>query len=453
MNTMSDIISDTVSKLSEITDQTPIDWDAFDSVLMGLEDINTYDAQYEETILSELIMDGNFYNRGTILVNIVRHFLSCGYDVSANEGLNGGLALQSLCWSSYDRHILDAAKVLMSASAPVNYRTIDDDPNAEPEGLLGCINWNLSGAWMVDKDFVYANTLEAYYAMTEANMAGRDYNSIEHYFACIGKPLTSVSAIHVDGKTALHDEGNISVYSEPLIMWFEDKPLVVSCYTDFVVNPVFADDKKDELTDATTAFSSLIGATLQEVQYIGATISYFEFSNGKRLFFASRDIGDRKRVGSFDIRADSKKVDVEQLRIKSFCAIKGYTFASTVTVYSEDAIALFCDDAAYLLYLRPGTTDRHQLSLCPCSRALISEYTRQYPLEHPIKTTWIYEQDNLSAVRLDFPEGYLYMAAAQYYDIEIQLSDDLYDPLEYSFLPSKKGKHMEFLKRKDGDKQ
>lgn len=111
---MSNIISDSVSKLSAITDQTPIDWDAFDSVLKGLEDINAYDEHDEETILSEFIMDGEFYKRGFILADVVRHFLACGYDVSANDGLNGGLALHSLCWSSYDHYVLEAAKVLMN---------------------------------------------------------------------------------------------------------------------------------------------------------------------------------------------------------------------------------------------------------------------------------------------------------------------------------------------------
>lgn len=448
---MSNIISDSVSKLSAITDQTPIDWDAFDSVLKGLEDINAYDEHYEETILSKFIMDGEFYKRGFILADVVRHFLACGYDVSANDGLNGGLALHSLCWSSYDHYVLGAAKVLMNAGAPVKYRTSDDDPNEEPEGLLGSISWKLSGAWMVDKDYAWANTLEVYYAMTEANIAGKDYNAIDNYFACIGKPLTAVSAINVGGKPALYDEGAVSVYSEPLILWFENKPLVVSCYTDFVVNPVYADDKKNDLSDVTTAFSSLIGTMLKEVQYIGTTICYFEFSNGKRLFFASRDIGDRKRVGTFDILADSKKVNVEQLCIESFCAISGRTFASTITEYSEDTIALFCDDAAYLLYLRPGTADRYQFGICPCTKELLAEYTRQYPLQQPAKTTWIYDQNNLSAVRLDFPEGHLYMVATKYYDIEIQLSDKIYNPLYYNVLPRKEGKHMEFLKRKVGD--
>ena len=85
---------------------------------------------------------------------------------------------------------------------------------------------------MADKDFVFANILEAYYTMAEANLAGKDYNSIDSYFACIGKPLVSVSAIKIDGNSSLSVEGDVSVYSKPLIMWFENKPLVVSCYTD-----------------------------------------------------------------------------------------------------------------------------------------------------------------------------------------------------------------------------
>ena len=129
-----------VSKLSAIIEKEPIDWDAFDSVLMGVENINAYDDQYEETLLSEFIMEGDFYKRGFILADVVRHFLACGYDVSANDGLNGGLALHSLCWSSYDYYILEAAKVLMNAGAPVKYSTSDDDPNEEPEGLLGSIS-------------------------------------------------------------------------------------------------------------------------------------------------------------------------------------------------------------------------------------------------------------------------------------------------------------------------
>jgi hypothetical protein len=230
-------------------------------------------------------------------------------------------------------------------------------------------------------------------------------------------------------------------------MWFGDKPLVISCYTDFVVNPVYADDKKANLTDASSVFSALIGATLKEVQYIGVTICYFEFSNGMRLIFASRDIGDRKRVGTFEIRAIDKTPEIEHINIDCFCGINGVVFASTVKDYREDAIALFCGNESYLLYIRPGTANKYQFSLCPCCRELLAEYTRQYPLKQPTKISCMYEKNNLSAVRLDYTEGFLYMRTTEYYEIEVQLSDDLYDPLEYSTLRGNKGKHMEFQKR------
>lgn len=435
-----------VSKLSAMIKNTPIDWAAFDSVLMGVENINAYDEQYEETLLSEFIMEGDFYDRGFILADVVRHFLACGYDVSANNGLNGGLALRSLCWSSYDHYILEAAKVLMNAGAPVKYRTSDDDPNEEPEGLLGSISWELSGAWMVDKAYLWANTLEAYYAMTEANIAGKDYNSIDNYFACIGAPLTAVSAIKNGDSLSLKNEGALSVYAEPIVMWFENKPLVISCYTDFVVNPVYAEDNKNKLCDVDSVFSSIIGATLEKVQYIGTTICYFEFDNGQRLFFASRDIGDRKRVGTFEIRAKGNTVDIESLKIKSICGLNGTTFASTVTDYEENAIALFCDDSSYLLYLCPGSIDKYKFGFCSCSEELLQEYTRQYPLKNHSQISCFYEQDNLKAIRIDYPEGYFYMLATEY-DIELQLNDRLYDPLANSVLPRMEGTHMEFQKR------
>lgn len=48
---MRNAIDDVISKLSDITDQTPVDWNAFDSVLRWVEDINAYDDQDEETII------------------------------------------------------------------------------------------------------------------------------------------------------------------------------------------------------------------------------------------------------------------------------------------------------------------------------------------------------------------------------------------------------------------
>ena len=308
---MSSNISDVMSQLSAISAVTPVNWDAFDTILRKLDNINRYDKMLEETLLSEFLMYGDFYSSGVILADVVRHFLLCGYDVSANEGANGELALSALCWSSYDQQILAAAKVLLNAGATIKRNIQDTDSKEAQEDVIESITMKLGIAWMEDEDFAYANTLEAYYAMAYASLEGKDYNSIDSYFACIGKSLDSVSAISVDGYPAIQMEGSVSIYNEPLILWFEDTPLIASCYNDFVVNPVYADEKKDALADISGLFSSVIGARLNAVRYVEMSNCCFEFSNGKHLSFMSRDIGEGNQVGSFGIAPDSKKAESE----------------------------------------------------------------------------------------------------------------------------------------------
>lgn len=447
MGVKSDMISESCRKLSEITEQTPIDWEAFDTVLEGLEDINIIDKDFEETILSELILGGDFWRKGEDLPNIVRRFLAHGYDVSAHDGVNGGYALSTLCWSSYDRHLLDAAKVLMKAGAIVKFKS-DYDEGEEPEGLFGSIGWKLSGAWAVDHDFKFANILEAYYAMAKAYDAGKDYNSIDSYFACIGKTLTAVCAVKNETGVVLREEGMVLVYTEPMVLWFGDKPLVASCYTDFVVNPVFVDDNQGKFDDVTCVFADLVGATLEKVQYMGTTISCLEFSNGRRLLFASRDIGNRERVGTFEIRGCEECSAIETLGVKAVCGIDGYNFGSNVATYSEEALALFCDSGTYLLYVESENSDKCQLKLCRCTEKLAEEYDRQFPVGKSVSVTGFYEEGDLTAVRMNCPEGYLYLLIKEYdQEIDVQLSDKLYDPLEYSGLPGNLGKHLEFKKK------
>ena len=94
---MSNIISDSVSKLSAITDHTPIDWDAFDSVLKGLEDINAYDEHYEETILSEFmemsrnVQSGNTQNLKSSAASNQAAVCACAHSRYFTGGSPSGL--------------------------------------------------------------------------------------------------------------------------------------------------------------------------------------------------------------------------------------------------------------------------------------------------------------------------------------------------------------------------
>ena len=92
---MEEHIKNTVNKLLAIINETDIDWDAFDAILSSVDDINMYDEKEYVSILSLFL---NMIGRDDLSVlDIVRHFMEYGYDVTANNGMNGMVALKALC--------------------------------------------------------------------------------------------------------------------------------------------------------------------------------------------------------------------------------------------------------------------------------------------------------------------------------------------------------------------
>ena len=168
---MQDAINTAVKNLTKVLKSK--DWNIFDEELRKIEDINIYDKKYEETILTELLHEDCFYKNGALMPEVIKHFLVNGYDVLANEGANGGLVLSALCWSSYDKYVLESAKALFNAGAPLEYKSSDEDD--EFAGVIGSLEWKIPGAWGPDCDYAMANTLEAYYVMAKA------YEAIEEY--------------------------------------------------------------------------------------------------------------------------------------------------------------------------------------------------------------------------------------------------------------------------------
>lgn len=85
-----------ISNLEDIFLAKKIDWAVVESLIEALgENIN--DAIDDDvTILSELFW-GIGSGKGDIVVKLTELFLKHGYDVSANDGLNGAACLYALC--------------------------------------------------------------------------------------------------------------------------------------------------------------------------------------------------------------------------------------------------------------------------------------------------------------------------------------------------------------------
>jgi len=438
---MQDAINTAVKNLTKILKSEVIDWNIFDEELRKIEDINIYDEKYEETILTELLHEDCFYKNGALMPEVIKHFLVNGYDVLANEGANGGLVLSALCWSSYDKYVLESAKVLFDAGTPLEYKSSDEDD--EFAGVIGSLEWKIPGAWGPDCDYAMANTLEAYYVMAKAYEAKEDYKDIDSFHKCIGETVTKVS--YSGDVSSLRTIKDTTEFSNNLVMWFGDYPLVISNYMDMVVNPLFVRKNASILLDISKQFDRILGAKLNEIRYLDSITCYLEFDNGYRVMFSTYDIGDRKRNGLFEIRTIDTK-NIKELEIIGICKIKGNTYASHVVEYEEEVLTLICKDGVYCIFPDESNISKYSIGLIRCSKELMRDYIRMFPLSEITEISEFKQNKNLVGLRFKCKEGYLYIKTNEYYQLEILLSHEKFNLNDCSYLCQKEevGIHMEF---------
>lgn len=441
---MANIEEKIVGQLCSITETLPVDWKAFDALLSSIPDINVIEKDgWEETYLSSCIKNIHAYHSGAVLVDMIRHFLAHGYDVMANEGKNGGLCLSNLCWSSYDRYIIDAAKVLLLAGAPINYPSEDDEPG-EPTGVMRSIDWKISGAWVVDKDYSWANILETYYQIVKAIENGQPYEKINTYHDCVGKKLEHVGFLGKDN--LCHDENGLIKFNDSLVFWFDSLPLVVSKYIEFVVNPYTVEENKKSVTDTDNCFSSLLGACLQSIVYLNQSTCYMEFDNGQRLLFTGIGSGDKERTGLVEIR-ESEKICLTDTSIESICFWNNKTYANSVTKYDEEVLALFKETEATLIFTIETGSGENYIDAISCGLDFAGEFVQQLPICKPDAIELFHYSGGLKAIRFKCGDRYLYAQAHEYYGFEVALSEEEIQISEPTLLRRTSGIHMDFIKR------
>ena len=431
-------ISDTVKALTEIMEKKPIEWTAFDAVLSSIEDINYLDERAEETILTEFLLDWGYYRDGAPMPEAVRHFLDKGYDVKMNDGRNGGLALSELRWSSYDKFILEAAKILLDAGAPIEYK----DPHAEPGEeeivhVLDDIEWGLADAWTLDTDFVFGNILGAYYAIIEAVQKGKDYHSIDCYLECIGKELTGVSVIVPDNAASIRNKDALSTFSEALILWFGNTPLVISNLVEFVINPIAVDEYANRCQKADNLLAPILGHALRNVQYFSADSCFLEFDNGKRLILSGGKNG-QERVVAFEL-SSHERIDFDELRVDSIIFLEHS--------FSENFSLIFMsEEKAYLVYFVEDDTSCNYIEGFECDRMLLRNYVRQLVIPKPTDNHVYYKDGHVYAMRFDCGNEYLYIRAFDSYlhGFEIWHSDEALNMEECDGCPDACEKQLEF---------
>ncbi len=442
------MINDTIKKLMPIIQHTPVDWDAFDSVLREVEDINYADEEYDETLLTEFLSEGFFFKNGALMPEATCHILENGYDVHAHNGFNGEAALTRLCWTSYDRFILDTAKVLLDAGAPTDYKTEDEvseeeDPEEELSSVLDNISWKLAGAWNVDNDPEWANVLTAYYYMIKAAEAGKDYHLISSYLDCIGKKLTNVSAVSSSEQGPVFCKNGSNYFKEPLVFWFGDIPMVVKEITEFIVDPLLIGELQDQIVPAGQYFDKIIGSSLAKLQYVNDNTSFLDFDNGCRFLMTSVPIKEKEWKSVYEI-TDVKMEDLANVAFDEVYRWDCFRYAESTTSYEETALALVKGNDTFFLFTTGKDDNTFHLECIKCSRSLLHEFCLRFPIDNPEKPELFYGRGGIKAMRIKCGEEYFYIKADGYRGLEIALSSQCVDPLERATFSIHFGIHMEF---------
>lgn len=108
-------------------------------------------------------------------------------------GCFGAQCLHALAYSTYDRSIIDATKLLFDAGAKncSIWPNSDDEEEATP---WSTISTKCSYTETCENDYAMSNIFEAVYQLYQAVEDGRPYGGIDWYGAATGKKILRVLA-------------------------------------------------------------------------------------------------------------------------------------------------------------------------------------------------------------------------------------------------------------------
>lgn len=272
-------------ELERCMNQYPPDFEKAKILLKEGADINAFSEFDNETLFSEVIMNCEAFDPCMYctdrecnncnedkddkeigkhyLLEIIRFFLDNGYDVTQNDGHHGSEALHALCWSTYDKAILEAAKMLLDAGA--NPLCLDADGG----NVFETIKWKVSGCIPVNDDLELECLFTVLYDLVEAKTKNRPYSGILWCDAVYGRRIERIysCAPSLDAAVFDFDSGRqkySNCFSSDIIMECEGIPLVITHRCHAYIDPEKSPQKP---VDLTKILGSLVGKVIQEIQF------------------------------------------------------------------------------------------------------------------------------------------------------------------------------------------
>lgn len=313
---------DLENKLIELFRSGAPDFDAAEELIRQGADINAVGKEYDENILSEILnaywwsihadglnepcdmceksnCDGCEHNLnpnlGSSMCAIIRFFLDHGFDVNKNDGCYGAQCLCALTFSTFDRYMIEATKLLFDAGA--KNRTISPKSTARDDTPWSFVATECSYQDTCENDHSTANIFEAVYQMYRAVDDGRPYSGIDSYETAIGKKIIKVLA-ESDGTNPtfftldLPEFKKANCYTQTLYFVLDDGVLITTQYADFWTDTILPTVR---LADVSEHFDGILGSTIKGFTYDHRTIVKGTTHYGQPITTIEMDSGHKVR--------------------------------------------------------------------------------------------------------------------------------------------------------------
>lgn len=405
-----------VDKIYKQVNKKEIDWEKLEEYISGLGDeINTYDEEENESILSELYSSHS--HPGIVNVRLTELFIQHGFDVKANEGKNGESCLCALCWSSYDHYVLHMAELLFKAGARDRDGYVKDAADDET-GVLSSISWKF-GYWHTG-EYDSANMFVAYYIMAERALAGKKYSGIRAFRDCVGKTVSKVERIKE--KEVRGDKVRTSY-----LLYCENTHLVASDYVEFIINP-YAREEAIEIEDVSNEYCDIIGAKIRGLRYLNSSLAKLSFDNGYAMQIGGACSNGEDGAWFRVVSSGQEKLPPVGTTIESIKLWGQIRHSETSTYYRENTILLNTEKGAYGLYAKGKGYMDASIRVERLDKELIADIERKIEVNNLVLKHVEYNGDAVKWVSCSCDEGIIYIVSRGWTDVAIFMSEFEIEP-------------------------
>lgn len=390
-----------------------IDWNRVEEYVVNFgEQINFYNKEDEETILSELY--SSHYKPGYVNERLTDLFIKHGFDVAANKGKNGASCLSALCWSSYDKYILHIAEKLLDIGADSTLSCEEESNEVDDsKGVLGSISWKL-GYWNTG-EYDSANMFTAYYEMVDRHQKGKEYRGIRSFRDAVGDTVIRVKRLEV-----LNHKNEIRT---SYLLSCKNYQLIASDYVEFMVNP-YARDEAISIIDVSEEFKHIIGANIRGLRYFNGSLAKLNFDNGFALLVGFNSSSGITEPGAWFKITTSEQAKLPEVgtpitSIKLWGSIR---HAEKSTFYSEHTVVLNTQDGVYGLYSHSTKYGKARVRVESLEAALVVGLHRSLNIHNAILKHVEYSNDAIKWIEIECDEGILYVVTNHFTEIALFMS-------------------------------